>query len=396
MRRIILSILLLLTLTVFPPAPASASTPASDLEPVSSSAATEPDSGSILCPTGSYISAPDDCLPLGPSASITDLAQTGIPWPITPLPAYSPDPALGDVPFNYFKVQPEGAYVFPTIASAETDATSGQMIGPGHILYVAYQDRVENDTGVYYLLQDGGWIRGEGARAALPYPFLGLQFSSTPHYSFGWVLGTIQSRVAPDFSSAFSDKTYNRFHVVQIYANQDVGNTTWLLIGPNEWVEARYVARVEPRTSSPEGIATPRWIEINLYEQTLAVYDNNQLVFATIVSTGVDPYWTQPGVFSIYEKKPVETMSGSFEADRSDYYYLESVPWTMYFDGKRALHGAYWHSNFGYQMSHGCVNMSLGDSHWLYNWAHNGDVVYVYDPSGRTPTDASLYGAGAP
>jgi hypothetical protein len=387
--------LTLIALTLLPLPPSSAA--ASDLEPVV--AYQEPDSGSILCPTGSYASAPDDCLPLGPSASIADLAQTGIPWPIIPLPAYAPDPALGEIPFSYFKVDPAGTYVFPTIAAAETDATSDTMIGPGRIVYVAYQDRVENDIGVYYYLQDGGWIRGEGARASTDFypPLQGLLFSSTPENSFGWVKEpNIPSRTVPGYSGPLTDNTYSKFQVVQIYATQSVDGMNWYLVAPDEWLEARYVARVEPRTSSPEGIATPRWIEINLYEQTLTVYDNNQLVFATIIATGVEPFWTQPGVFSIYEKTPVETMSGSFEANRSDYYYLEAVPWTMYFDGKRALHGAYWHSNFGYQMSHGCVNMSLGDSHWLYNWAHNGDVVYVYDPSGRTPTDASLYGTGAP
>ena len=65
-------------------------------------------------------------------------------------------------------------------------------------------------------------------------------------------------------------------------------------------------------------------------------------------STGVDPFWTRPGIFQIYVKKPAETMSGATEADRSDYYYLEDVPWTMYFDEERALHGAYWHNMFGY------------------------------------------------
>ena len=89
-------------------------------------------------------------------------------------------------------------------------------------------------------------------------------------------------------------------------------------------------------------------------------------------------------------------MSGATTADRSDYYYLEDVPWTMYFDEKRALHGAYWHNGFGYARSHGCVNLSVGDSRWLYDWANLGDIVYVFDPSGRTPEDPSLYGAGAP
>jgi lipoprotein-anchoring transpeptidase ErfK/SrfK len=71
--------------------------------------------------------------------------------------------------------------------------------------------------------------------------------------------------------------------------------------------------------------------------------------------------------------------------DPADAYNLESVPWTMYFDESRAFHGAYWRANLGYPQSHGCINMSVGDSHWLYDWAKMGEHVYVYDPSGKTP-----------
>ena len=87
-------------------------------------------------------------------------------------------------------------------------------------------------------------------------------------------------------------------------------------------------------------------------------------------------------------------MRGAFTADWSDYYYLEDVPWTMYYDEARALHGAYWHNGFGYARSHGCVNLGPGDALWLYNWASIGDWVYVWDPSGRTPEDPSLYTPG--
>jgi len=146
--------------------------------------------------------------------------------------------------------------------------------------------------------------------------------------------------------------------------------------------------------SPPEGVTNGRWIEVNLYQQTLAVYENNQIVFATLIATGADPYFTKPGLFQIYEKKELETMTGSFAADKSDYYYLENVPWTMYFDENRALHGAYWRALFGYTQSHGCVNLSVGDAHWLYNWAQVGDWVYVWDPSGATPTDPAFYTQG--
>jgi lipoprotein-anchoring transpeptidase ErfK/SrfK len=118
------------------------------------------------------------------------------------------------------------------------------------------------------------------------------------------------------------------------------------------------------------------------------------MVFATLIASGIEPFWTKPGVFQIYQKYDSTPMRGSFEADRSDAYYLEDVPWTMYYDKARALHGAYWHNGFGTPRSHGCVNMSVGDARWLYDWAGEGDWVYVWDPSGETPTDPEIYGDG--
>jgi lipoprotein-anchoring transpeptidase ErfK/SrfK len=165
------------------------------------------------------------------------------------------------------------------------------------------------------------------------------------------------------------------------------------MVGPDEWVLQKYIARVTPNTTHPQGVTGDRWIEVNLFEQTLAVYDKRQLVFATVIATGADPFWTQPGVFQIFDKKETTPMSGASESDGKDAYYLEDVPWTMYYDGPRALHGAYWRAKMGFTQSHGCINMTIGDAHWLFNWAQLGDWVYVWDPSGKTPTDPSLYGS---
>jgi lipoprotein-anchoring transpeptidase ErfK/SrfK len=141
-------------------------------------------------------------------------------------------------------------------------------------------------------------------------------------------------------------------------------------------------------------VAGDRWIEVNLYEQTMAVYDQRELVFATLIASGVEPFWTRPGLFQVTEKLETTPMRGAFEADRSDAYYLEDVPWTMYFDQARALHGAYWRANLGFPQSHGCVNLTVGDSRWIFDWANVGDYVYVWDPSGTTPTDPSVYTSG--
>jgi hypothetical protein len=390
MRQTLLTILLLVTLFPFQDAAAAARSEApSDLEP---------DSGSVVCPPGVYAAAPVDCLPLGPSEYLTQAAGTGIPYPILPLPAYSPDPGLNDLPYHYFKVTDAGAPLYTSLEAAAANQPSSQVLPPSNYLYVSYQgEALPVGQDAFYLLRSGYWIRAEGGRLGLfDPPFQGLLFSSQPRYSFGWVLETVKSRSAPGLNAPESGNTWYRYNVVQIYDTQTVDNITWNLVAPGEWLDARHVAGVDPHTTPPEGVTASRWIEVNLFEQTLSVYEDNRLIFATLLASGVEPFWTRPGAFQIYQKMAVGPMSGFTEADRSDYYYLEDVPWTMYFDDKRALHGAYWHNGFGYPRSHGCVNLSIGDSHWLYDWANEGDTVYVYDPSGQTPTDASSYGAGAP
>jgi hypothetical protein len=230
--------------------------------------------------------------------------------------------------------------------------------------------------------------------------FQGLTFSSTPLRPFGWVLtylspGPVETKRTPGWGvQDYTGHVLSQQEVIQVFDEQNVNGEDWYLIGPDEWVYHKVVARVLPNTTPPEGVTGDRWIEINLYEQTIAVYENRQLIFATLIASGVEPFWTQPGLFPIYQKIASTPMRGSFEADHSDAYYLEDVPWTMYFDEARALHGAYWRTQLGFPQSHGCVNLTVGDSRWLYDWAHEGDWVYVWDPSGETPTDEKLYSAG--
>jgi len=349
---------------------------------------TEPASGSVVCIPGVYTVPPDDCLPLGPSEELTRLADLGLPYPLLPLPAYPPDPELVDIPYLYLKltVEEKQFFFFDTLSDAAENTTSGVAVGPGFV-YVSYTERVENDSGVFYHLRSGAWVRGTyGARAALHKPFQGRLFSSTPDTSFGWVLGEVPSYTAPGFSAQLTGNTHHRYEVVQVFDIQEADGNTWLMIGQDEWMDYRHVSRVDPRGSAPEGVPSDRWIEVNLDEQTLAVYQDNQLRFATVIASGTGAWATRAGVFQIYEKLESTTMSGATEADRSDYYYLQDVPWTMYYDEQRALHGAYWHDGFGYPRSHGCVNLALGDAHWIFDWAAIGDYVYVFDPGAEEST----------
>jgi lipoprotein-anchoring transpeptidase ErfK/SrfK len=135
--------------------------------------------------------------------------------------------------------------------------------------------------------------------------------------------------------------------------------------GPTE-AGAAPTAQVQPPVGNGE-----RWIEVNLSEQRLYAWEGDVMISSFLVSTGTWAHPTVTGTFSIWNKTPIQAMSGPG-------YYLPNVPWVMYFYEDYGIHGTYWHNNFGTPMSHGCVNMTIPDSEWLYNWASYGTVVKVH------------------
>ena len=154
--------------------------------------------------------------------------------------------------------------------------------------------------------------------------------------------------------------------------------------------------------------AGERWIDVNLTRQTLVAFEGDRPVFATIISSGrhddKDPakdHRTRVGDFRVREKHISATMDNDTASDGP--YSIEDVPWIMYFDGSTALHGAFWHSKFGHERSHGCVNMTPHDAHELFGWvgpslpdgwhgvhateANPGTRVIVHE-DGASPKDA--------
>lgn len=358
-------------------------------------AAAEPPDGEAICTLQIYRDFPGLCPPLGPGAYLEKLAAQGITLPLRPLPSHVPPPELAINPYAYARVLTDPAPIFATLEDAVQGKPVQSWMEPG-FRYVTYIDAAEVEGSRYYLIDLGKWMRGSDVtRVSGSSTFQGLEFHNTPKNAFGWVLFERQSKRTPGFEQEdYTERSYVRYQVVQIYNVTQANGEDWYLIGPDEWLEGRLVAGVFPNPTPPEEVENGRWLEVNLAEQTIAVYEDARLVFATVTATGTPGQWTRPGLFQAYKKVADETMSGSFTADRSDYYYLEGVVWTVYFDQARALHGAYWHNGFGVPLSRGCVNLSTGDAQWVFNWIQEGDWVYVWDPTGQTPTDPALYGDG--
>ncbi len=164
-------------------------------------------------------------------------------------------------------------------------------------------------------------------------------------------------------------------------------------------VAAPHLRLVPPEELTPLSTDVPvgkKRIEVSLARQTVTAFENEVQVRQMPVSTGVGtrnldptltPTETPHGTFHIQSKMPSKHMGGGVLTDDLDAYILPGVPWVCFFqttDGY-AFHGTWWHTNFGIQMSHGCINMKNVDAKWLFRWT----TPYTADP---TPENTIGYG----
>lgn len=113
------------------------------------------------------------------------------------------------------------------------------------------------------------------------------------------------------------------------------------------------------------------WVDVDLTLQRAYAYEGTDRVRTFVVSTGTWLHPTVTGQYYVYVRYESAPMSGPD-------YYLPGVPYIMYFYDGYALHGTYWHSNFGTPMSHGCVNMKTEDAEWVFYWSSIGTLVNIH------------------
>lgn len=141
-------------------------------------------------------------------------------------------------------------------------------------------------------------------------------------------------------------------------------------VGPglNGYVDnQRTIRRVLFAPPPDEIVPGQIWVDVDIVQQTLVVYQGTQPIYATLVSTGIQRkgFETPPGLYRIYDKVLWNDMAS--QADAIEEYYVEAVPWTMHFYPRFALHAAFWHWGFGNQASHGCINLATLDAKWIFD-----------------------------
>jgi hypothetical protein len=154
------------------------------------------------------------------------------------------------------------------------------------------------------------------------------------------------------------------------------------LHGSERIVEAkngRWVRSSDVRTAAKPGDlpwfakGETKWIDVSILAQTMVLWEGATPVYATLISSGKDglgdpktTHSTPTGVFRVYQKHVTTTM----DSEMADHEFeLRDVPWVMYFNSGYAIHGAYWHDDFGRARSHGCVNLSPVDARYAFFWS---------------------------
>lgn len=121
-----------------------------------------------------------------------------------------------------------------------------------------------------------------------------------------------------------------------------------------------------------------RYIEVDLSQQKLFAYQRGDLVKEFLISSGTGWFPSPTGNFRVYRKRESARMTWFYGLDNPNNYDLPGVPNILSFLGPYTIHGTYWHNNFGQPMSHGCINMTIADSKWLYDWADLETSVIIH------------------
>jgi lipoprotein-anchoring transpeptidase ErfK/SrfK len=290
--------------------------------------------------------------------------------------------------------------------------------------YAVFADRVRRHTGLAFVASFPTGDESFGRRFAVTTdlrlvpatkvkpdtasPFHGIAVKSMDDLPFAWVR-TKEAHVYrfDDDKPAKTEATLARRTIHKLSGRtRKVDAVTYRETADGRWLKGTEVGAALVPTDWPKAASDgEKWIDISIENQVLVAWQGKTPLYATLVSTGQDgmgdPMTTKStirGTFRIRDKHVTTTMDsngrsaegggpapgggggrgGGDDDHEAGYgktirrgqgtFELRDVPWVQYFAAGFALHTAYWHDVFGIARSHGCVNLSPIDGHWLFKW----------------------------
>ena len=254
-------------------------------------------------------------------------------------------------------------------------------------------DALMSHNSVWYETQDGyaysSWVQ----------PVEDVKNVPEPERAVGKFWGEVtvpysDPRAAPDPKARAGTRLYYTSVFRVIGAAMGTDGQWWYRLqdgygwGPGPYVPASHLRRIDPSELTPiaPGVKNKR-IEVNLKEQTIMAYENDRPVLTSRVASGFGSFRTPSGAHTVLFKNAASRMTGGVGAD---FYDLPGVPFPTYITWKGvAIHGAYWHNDFGRPRSHGCLNVPAPVARWFWRWTTPNapyDAALYYTPKDATGT----------
>ena len=174
-------------------------------------------------------------------------------------------------------------------------------VGDGFLFSTVYGQVKGDDGQWWYIINPGEYMHPDDIKETAQSSFRGVEVTRQPERPFGWIVVrdfTPSSEPDGEPDERFAKMyRYDFFEVFDAIEGKD--GFLWYNIGDGRWIKQVNVSLVDvdPR---PEGVGPNEyWTEIDLYEQTLAAYEGDRLVFATLISSGLNQWPTYEGLFQI-------------------------------------------------------------------------------------------------
>ena len=320
--------------------------------------------------------------------------------PVTPATVATPDPKDDDPIKSLPSVHDETADADPKAAApkavvkpdakpdtkpdAKPDAPAAEPIAAVRLplkpekswlergFYVSVGNKITEEGRTWWQTARGGYVDVTHAYKYDAKDFEGMPLAEEATFPFGFVMAetTKLLELQPD-GKITAVGTLDRRAFVDLDEEIEIAGKTYMTTAQGQMIRKADLRMADPQPL-PKGLQPwERWVDVSLEKQILVAYQGDRPVFVSLVSTGKkgskdEPFVTPTGRWRIRSKHISTTMDGNTASDGN--YSIQDVPWTMFFEGSFALHGAFWHQGFGRPRSHGCVNLGPSAARWLFYW----------------------------
>ena len=298
--------------------------------------------------------------------SATDV-RTGTKMP--PKAGFLPVPPKRDSPMPYRVgrvTAKKGVSIYrrPPKTKDDEDKFRIRQLQPGYFFTV---DKVSNIYGRELYRGTRYWfIPRAGTTTIVAPPFSGFEVTSETEFPMLWVTDPT-AVLCPQPTANINECDPVARLTKLTMAGQKMQGGRWYQTDSDQWISALHVAKVAPVEPPRDISKRQRWIHVDIRNQTAALYEGDTMVFVTLASTGAKDHDTPPGSFRVQSKHISATMDD--EDNLSSPYFIQDVPWVLFYKGSYAIHGAFWHDRFGLKTSHGCVNLSPTDAKRFFDFA---------------------------